>query len=269
MKKRCAFVEWPEGLTPAGSQWERIRRDVDRSEPDILVTNEMPFGPWLASASVFDEVEAENSAALHERALRPLQDLNVAAVISSRPTKAGRKMLNEAFVLEGAEMRVLHRKQLFPNESGWYETSWFEADQSGYDLLDVVGIQVGALLCTELMFNEYARLYGRHGADLIVVPRATGRSADIWITAARMAAIVAGSYVASSNRAGSIVPGPTFGGQGFAFAPGGIPLGETSSEKPIEIFDLEVDISHRHKSEYPCYVDFESRNEQGSRKRSP
>jgi N-carbamoylputrescine amidase len=83
--------------------------------------------------------------------------------------------VNEAVALEQGVLRPLHRKQFFPNEDGWYEANWFAADASGFAVHEVAGLKIGVLLCTEVMFNEYARRYGRAGAELIVVPRATGR----------------------------------------------------------------------------------------------
>lgn len=110
--------------------------------------------------------------------------------------------MNEAFSIEGERIKILHRKQFFPNEAGWYEGIWFHSDDSGFVIHEVAGLKIGILLCTELMFNEHARHYGRAGADLIVVPRATRQSQEKWVTAGSMAAIVSGSYVVSSNRVG-------------------------------------------------------------------
>ncbi|WP_343713931.1 hypothetical protein [Inquilinus sp.] len=59
----CVFVEWPDGLEPAGAAWDALRQQVEAAEPDILVTNEMPFGPWLAASDRFDPAAAQPSAA--------------------------------------------------------------------------------------------------------------------------------------------------------------------------------------------------------------
>jgi N-carbamoylputrescine amidase len=68
----------------------------------------------------------------------------------------------------------LHRKQYFPNEPGWFESEWYSGDGSGFKVADVLGLKVGVLFCTEAMFNERARAYGKQGASLIVIPRASG-----------------------------------------------------------------------------------------------
>jgi N-carbamoylputrescine amidase len=58
----------------------------------------------------------------------------------------------------------------------------------------VLGVRVGVLLCTEAMFNERARAYGREGAELIVIPRASGRDIEPWKIAGAMASLVSGAY---------------------------------------------------------------------------
>ncbi len=252
--KICGFLEWPDGQEPSGQLWDALRRQVEAAAPDILVTNEMPFGPWLAAASSFDYDEAMRSVELHEAALDALASLGIPAVISSRPVWSGGRLANEAFALEGGRSRPLHRKRFFPQEAGWFEASWFEGGARQSEVHEVNGISVGVLLCTDLMFNEQARSYGRQGADLIAVPRAAGRAYNNWTTAGGMAAIVSGSYVVSSNRVGRAGPGPTFGGLGFAFSPDGTLIATTSSEAPLMIVEVDVAWAQRQKREYPCYV---------------
>jgi hypothetical protein len=47
-----AFVEWPEDLSTGDPQWIELSDSVTAVHPDILVTNELPFGPWLACSPV-------------------------------------------------------------------------------------------------------------------------------------------------------------------------------------------------------------------------
>lgn len=250
----CAFLEGPDGLEPRGPEWDRFSGAVRNAKPGILIMNELPFGPWLASGSEYDGSQARTSIALHETGTEALRALGVPAIISSRPVAHGKRLANEAFVIEGSSIRVLHRKQYFPDEPGWFEANWFSADHSGFGVQEIAGLKVGVLLCTELMFNEHARHYGRDGADLIVVPRATGGAHSRWLAAGAMAAIASGSYVISSNRVGSGTGGPAFAGRGFAFAPNGDFLSETSPSSTLVMEDVNTAISLRQKFEYPCYV---------------
>jgi N-carbamoylputrescine amidase len=166
----------------------------------------------------------------------------------------GKRLANEAFVLENGIVRPLHRKQYFPNEPGWFETAWYARDDSGFHVAEVLGIKVGVLLCTEAMFNERARAYGRQKGSLLVIPRATGADIEPWKIAGAMASLVSGAYVASSNRIGYSKSGTHFGGGGFAYAPEGRLIAVTSATNPVETFDLDPKIPASAQRGYPCYV---------------
>lgn len=251
---RIAFVEWPEALSTTDSRWSELRKSVTAAHPDILITNELPFGPWIAENASFCERDAQSSLRAHEEGLRGLIELHVPAIISSRPVWSGKRLANEAFVLERGAVRPLHRKQYFPNEPGWYESEWYAADSSGFEVAEVLGIKVGVLLCTEAMFNEHARAYGKEGASLIVIPRASGADIQSWQIAGAMAALVSGAYVVSSNRVGQSYRGTQFGGGGFAYAPQGRLLSATSSARPVQVFELDVKMCESAQRNYPCYV---------------
>jgi N-carbamoylputrescine amidase len=251
---KIAFVEWPENLSTGNPPWVELRDSVTAVHPDILVTNELPFGPWLADGPVFSEKEAHLSFRAHEEGLEGLIDLALPAVISSRPVWNGKRLANEAFVLENGVARPLHRKQYFPNEPGWFESEWYAGDGSGFDVAEVLGIRVGVLLCTEAMFNERARAYGKQKASLIVVPRASGVNIESWKIAGAMASLVSGAYVVSSNRIGRSEDGTQFGGGGFACAPQGRLLAMTSPPHPLGTLELDPKMSRLAQGAYPCYV---------------
>jgi N-carbamoylputrescine amidase len=251
---RIAFVEWPEGLSASDTLWRELKDGVLAARPDILITNELPFGPWLAENPVFSPDEARLSLHAHEKGIEALIDLNLPAVISSRPVWNGKKLANEAFALESGAVRPLHRKQYFPNERGWFESEWYTGDTSGFDVAEVLGIKLGVLICTEAMFNERARAYGKQRASLLVIPRASGVNTEPWKVAGAMASLVSGAYVVSSNRVGRSRGGTLFGGGGFAYAPQARFLAMTTSANPVEVLELDPAVSKLAQQEYPCYV---------------
>ena len=51
---RVGFVQWPDGLAPCSEVWSALAADVARSAPEVLITNEMPFGRWLAASPTID-----------------------------------------------------------------------------------------------------------------------------------------------------------------------------------------------------------------------
>jgi N-carbamoylputrescine amidase len=251
---RIAFVEWPEGLSTDDPQWDQLKDSVTVSHPDILITNELPFGRWLADGDVFSEDEAHVSLRAHEKGLEGLIDLNLPAVISSRPVWDGKRLANEAFALENGAVRPLHRKQYFPNEPGWFESKCYMGDGSGFRVTEIVGIKVGVLLCTDAMFNEHGRAYGKQQASLIVIPRVSGMDIEPWKLAAAMASLVSGAYVVSSNRVGCSKGGTRFGGCGFAYAPHGRLVAETAASNPVQTLEIDSQMPAFAQREYPCYV---------------
>ena len=251
---RVAFVEWPEGLSSNHPQWNPLKASVTALRPDILVTNELPFGPWIAENSVFSEDDAHVSIRAHEEGVEGLIDLDVPAVISSRPVLIEKRLANEAFVLQKRTVRPLHRKQYFPNEPGWFESEWYVRDGSGFDTAEVMGIRIGVLLCTDAMFNERARGYGKQKASLIVIPRASGVDLESWRVAGAMASLVSGAYVVSSNRVGIGRAGTQFGGGGYAYAPHGRVLAVTDPAHPVQVIELDPTIASSAQRGYPCYV---------------
>jgi len=251
---RIAFVEWPEGLSTGDDHWRAFKYSVTAAHSDILITNELPFGRCIAEKDIFSEDEAHVSIRAHERGLEGLAELDLPAVISSRPVWNGKRLANEAFVLENGAVRRLHRKQYFPNEPGWFETHWYAGDGSGFGVTEVLEIKVGVLLCTEAMFNERARAYGKQEASLVVIPRASGVDIESWKIAGAMASIVSGAYVVSSNRVGRSAGGTRFGGGGFAYAPQGRLLAVTAGSNPVQTVELDLKASALAQREYPCYV---------------
>jgi N-carbamoylputrescine amidase len=251
---RVAYVEWPENLSTGSADWDKVNRSVADANPDLLVTNELPFGAWLAENPTFSDNEAHLSLRLHAKGLQGLISLDVPAVISSRPVWNGKRLANEAFVLEKGIVRPLHRKQYFSHEPGWYENEWYAPDDSGFAVAEVLGINVGVLLCTDAMFNEHARSYGKQKASLIVIPRASGTEIKPWKIAGAMASLISGAYVVSSNRVGFSSGGTQFGGGGFAYAPQGRFLKITSPSNCLQTLELDPELPMVAQRTYPCYV---------------
>lgn len=251
---RIGIVEWEDGLLPGTEMWSRISDRVIDLRPDILVTNEMPFGRWLPRTREFSRQLAEEWAQVHEDALDALAALNVRTIVSSRPVIGAEVLANEAFLLEDGAYRFLHQKHLFPAEPGWEEATWFKPFRPGFEPQQSGQTSVGALLCTELMFTRYAKSLGQRGAQVIASPRATGSNRVLWHAAGVMAAASAGAYVVSSNRVTTMDQSGMFGGGGFAIDPSGKLLAATSSLDPIVVVEIDENVANAAKADYPAYV---------------
>jgi N-carbamoylputrescine amidase len=250
---KLSGCQLPDDLSISHPAWADLLQRIENDRPEITVLNEMPFGPWVASHDTFDPDLATASVRDHERAIANLHGMST-AVLSSRPIPGAHKLSNEAFLIADGRYQAIHHKHFFPHEPGFFEDAWFAPQRPGFDVLEHRGLRIGVLLCTELMFNEWARHYRRQGAHVIVVPRASGASRQ-WDTAAAMAAIVSGCYVLSSNRASAVNdPNSHFGGRGFVYSPTGELLAETSPSMPLVTVDVDVTQVAEAQSGYPCYV---------------
>jgi N-carbamoylputrescine amidase len=252
-----AVSELPAELLAGSTQWTSLCDAVAQEAPDLLLLNEMPFGPWISSRSHFDEATWQHSLQRHEEGLARIEELGARAVAGSRPQSLSGRRVNEAFVwTRGTGLRGVHTKQYFPNEEGYYEARWFEAGTRHFAPTAVAGLSSAFLICTELMFNEHARHCGRAGADVLLVPRAVGgASLGRWLVAARMAAIVSGAYVLSSNRAGADSRGQVFGGSGWIIDPSGDVVAMTSAAAPLAVRRIDLTAVRNAKAGYPCYVE--------------
>ena len=80
-----------------------------------------------------------------------------------------------------------------------------------------------------------------------------------------MAAVVSGSYVLTSNRAGTDAQGQGFGGTGWIIDPNGDVVAETSPAAPAVFHEIDTSFVHRAQKEYPCYVEGPKALRHGSR----
>ena len=258
-KFRVAVCEGPAVLSAGDRRWHSLVRRVRRIRPlpDVLVLNEMPFGSWIASGPTRDERVLSASHQAHDHGISRLDELGIPMVISTRSAIRDGRSVNEGFVwTAGGGLQTAHTKQFFPNEPGYYEARWFERGNAKFGVVDARGLKIAFLICTDLWFLEWARHYGKLGADLIVVPRATPRSTlERWKTAAATAAMVSGCYVASSNRVGRDPQGMAFGGRGWIFDPSGRQLASTSARRPLAVATIDTVVSQTAKREYPQYVE--------------
>jgi N-carbamoylputrescine amidase len=249
---KAAICELPCPLDPHGADWARLASRIRDEKVDLLLLNEMPFGDWLPLSERFNRAKAEAAIAIHEAALESLGQL-APLVVGSRPVAAGDKLANEAFALVEGVYVALHHKHYFPSEPGFYEQAWFHPLMRGFAVHALPGARIGVQLCSELMFNEWSRHYGRSGAQIILNPRASGESVVKWQAGLAMAAAVSGAYVLSSNRVGRQGT-MSFGGRGVAYAPGGELIAETGPANPLVTLELDFGLVQAAQRDWPCNV---------------
>lgn len=243
-----------------GESWPALAAHVHAHQSDLVLLPEMPFYPWPFARRPFNPAAWEAAERAHESWLLRLGELAPAAVAASRPvTRAGAR-LNEGFLWSAAGgYSAAHDKHYLPDEDGFWEASWYARGDGSFQPLPVLpdesAPQAGFLICTELWFLERARAYGQAGAHLLLVPRATElRTLDRWLAAGRVAAIVAGAYVLSSNHDGGGAAAAPLGGQGWVVDPEGEVLALTSPSRPFVSVEIDLERARLARTTYPRYV---------------
>jgi len=229
---------------------EGLADHAHETDADLVVLPELAFSEWLPArdpAAHDRDAAWERAGAAHAEWLDRLAV--DATLVGSRPT-LGEARHNEGFV-HAEETRGVHLKSYLPEEPGFREASWYEAGEGEFDPVSVAGLTVGPLVCTDLWASHEVRRYGRAGVELLVNPRVTERrTTEKWLAGARTMGVLAGAYLASSNRSGS-AEGVTFGGAGWVTGPDGTVLARTDDDHPYATVEVDPGVARAAKATYP------------------
>ena len=237
--------------------WESLVIHCKLNQSEIILLPEMPFHPWIAHHPEVDHSQKVAATEAHEQWLPRLEELGAAIVAYTKPVLTEEKFHNTAFIwTKQTGHQKVHTKYFFPEEEGFYEATWFDRAPKHFELLEVKGLKIGFLLCTEIWFTQYTRQYGLEGMDLLLCPRATGKSStEQWIRCGQTSSVIGGAYCLSSNRSGTGEDGFEWGGTGWISQPmDGTLLGVTSDESPFITVEIDLARSRQAKSDYPVYV---------------
>jgi N-carbamoylputrescine amidase len=253
VKLRVTVCQWPDSKAAITDAWAELVDHVKSISSDLVVLPEMPFYPWLAISRRFNPAQWAEAVAAHDQWEGRFHELGGAAVLGTRPADFGDERYNEGFVWEQATgTRAAHAKSYLANEEGAWEAIWYNAATPDFTPAPVADTHVGFLISTELWAMEQARLYGADGAQLIATPRVTsGASREKWLAAGRTAAVLAGAFGISSNRADER---GGYGGLGWIIDPNGKTLAMTTDEMPFITAQIDLSQAERARSTYPRYV---------------
>lgn len=242
--------------------WRELQIYLTQNKTDLLLLPEMPFYSWFVNQKEVSIKVQQESVEQHLFWMKEVEKLEAKYIIYSAPEIVGTKFYNTAFVFQrGKGHRRIHTKAFFPEEDHFWEESWFDKeDNISFDAVQLDELKIGVLMCTELWFTEKARQYGKQDVDVLLCPRATGKSSvDQWLTIGRASAIISGTYCLSSNRSGW---GEDFdwGGAGWIIEPvTGNLLESTTPERKFATHCIDVKRSVQAKKEYPLYVNTNKR----------
>jgi predicted amidohydrolase len=244
---RVTVCELPDERKAFASVWPEFVSYVKQQQSDLVLLPELPFNAWFARTPQFNAQVWQDALEAQERVMGCVTELAPAIVLGSRLLVEEGLRLNRGFYWTPTDgFKGVHDKYYFPNEPDFYEGNWFDRNQRDFTLAHVQDLSLGFLLCTEVMFNEWARFYGRQGANIIAAPRASTKH-DRWTVAPRMAAIASGAFVISSNR----VDDQLFAGMGLVIGPDGDVLASTSRQIPFVTVDINLEESAQAQKSYP------------------
>jgi len=255
---KVTVCELPDHEPHFLEEWSSLKEHLGQHKPDWLLLPEMPFGKWIAAERTVSEVAKMRSVEKHERWMEEVERLNVPYVVYSKPVISNGKFFNTAFVFEkGSGHFRIHTKSFFPEDPFFWEETWYDPESpKAFDLLELGGLKIGALLCTEMWFTQYAREYGKQGIDLLFCPRATGlASVNQWTRCGQTLSVISGAYCLSANRSGKGENGFQWGGSGWISEPmTGDLLGRTTAYQKFVTRTIDINMSKKAKTEYPLNV---------------
>lgn len=237
--------------------WEALVAHCQLHKTELVLLPEMPFHPWIANQRVANNSKKREAVQAHEKWLQRIEEFGDAIVAYSKPQLVEDKFYNTAYVWsKKTGHQKVHTKYFFPEEEGFYEETWFDRAPKHFELIEINGLKIGFLLCTEIWFSAYARKYGLEGIDFLLCPRATATSSvEQWVRCGQTSSVIAACYCLSSNRSGTGDNGFAWGGGAWIAQPmDGSLLGLSSNEAPFLTYDVDLEKARLAKNEYPIYV---------------
>jgi N-carbamoylputrescine amidase len=250
---KLTVCEFPDEMSRKEAAWNALVRYLDVNPTDILVLPEMPFCAWqIFMTKTVNRDTWKAALDAHDNMIARFGELNAAIVLGSRPIEKQGTHYNEGFSwTPDAGYRGVRTKYYLPDEPDARESTWFARGDPSFAPVAIGSMNVGFQICTELFFTEPSREIARAGGHLIAAPRATSGHRR-WPTAAAMAAIVSGCFVASSNRRSFDTD--AFAGRSWIVSPDGEILTETTAEEPCVTVDVNAEDANRAKQTYPRNV---------------
>jgi N-carbamoylputrescine amidase len=252
---RATVCELPDGGAAVEPAWRALADHVRAERSDLVLLPELAGYPWLADLPEFDPAVWREAVLAHDALIGRFRELGARIVLGTRPVETPRGRVNQSFAWTARHGVVpIHEKYYLPDEEGWYEARWFARGSGQFAPQAVDEVTIACLICTDAMFNERARAQGRQGAQVIAVPRASGVRGPFEL-ATRMAALVSGCWVLTSNRVGQggLLGKVGFVGGGWIVAPTA-EIVCTTGDRPFATAEIDLDQVAAAKLDYPRYV---------------
>jgi N-carbamoylputrescine amidase len=254
---KLTVCELPDASVDLDDGFAGLVEHVRTAGSDLVLLPEMPFFPWIAGARPYRPESWAAALDAHDRWIPRLAELSRAVVLGTRPATRDGRRVNEGFVIDrNGTYTAVHEKVFLPDEAGFWEATWYEPGTPAFETVDVGGVRIGFLICTEMWFTEHARAYAHDGIHVLACPRAVAvETVDKWVAGGRAAAVMSGAFCLSSNRGGVDATGARWGGTGWIIEPEEADvLALTTTDEPWVTVDVDLADADRAKTTYPRYV---------------
>ena len=176
---------------------------------ELYRTKYFPYDDKQEVTHLAETIPGESTAALSDVAKK----LGIVIIVPVFEAAPDGQFFNSAAVID-ADGKILgtYRKIHIPHDPFFYEQSYFEQGDLGFQVFQTRYLKFAVLICYDQWFPEAARIVALEGADVIFYPTAIGYLADdplpyadwlsAWKTIQRGHAIANSIHVAVVNRVG-------------------------------------------------------------------
>jgi predicted amidohydrolase len=215
------LVQMSMSEDPEGNLRKAVRMIGEASESgaQIVCLPELFTTPYFPQYDTVDGRRREQAP--HEPVPGPTTDILSKAAARSRVVlvggsvyeRDGARFYNTAPVFDqSGRMLGRYRKTHIPHDELFYEQSYFDAGDGGFQVYPTEQGRIGVLICYDQWYPEAARVNALQGAEMVFYPTAIGRVKGIeqwegdwqqaWENVMRGHAIANGMVVAACNRVG-------------------------------------------------------------------
>jgi N-carbamoylputrescine amidase len=241
----------PDGRDRLGTRLRQARA----AGADLVVLPELPLNPWSPATPDPIDADAEPAHGVRARTLQAgARDAGVAVLGGTveRDAVTGRR--HNTALLFDAQGRLVYayRKMHLPDEPGFHETRHWEPGDDPPAVVRDLPMPLGIQICSDAWRPVGTCLLAAHGAEAILVPRASEAATYTrWRLIFRANALVSAAYVVSVPRP-SPEQGIGLGGPSVVVGPDGDVLVETTDR--LALTRLDSDSVATARRAYPGYL---------------
>ncbi len=242
---------------PTGEDFGRLHErlaEAKRLGASIAVLPEIPLNSWVPATKERREEDCEAPSGIRARTLREAaRTIGIGivggAIVQDQATGERR---NTALVFNSSgDLVDTFCKLHIPEETGFWETSHYDAGEEAARVIRGMGVPFGVQICSDINRPEGTHALAASGAMVVINPRATeAASYDKWRHVFIANAWTSCVYLISVNRPGP--DGVGMGGATIAVGPDARVLVETSD--PVAVVEIDPGEIARAKRAYPGYL---------------